>query len=60
MEFNLLTLGSYYGTIWLEVGCYKGKRYEPALLRVARGTGGKWDFDFLGIGELLHWWRLRR
>lgn len=58
VEFNLFNAMKNYDEWSVDLFLVKWDKWEPALFRIAY-THGKWDWDILGIGELLHWLKIR-
>lgn len=59
MEFNLLNFGKQNGNTWVDLFVLKWDKWEPGLFRVSYSYG-KWDWDVLGLGELMHYWKTKR
>jgi hypothetical protein len=62
VEFNLFNFGKQNGSWWMDFFLTKfvWKRYDAELgiFRLSYNHG-KWDWDILGIGELIHMWKSR-
>ena len=58
MEFNLFNFGKKMGEWWIDFALVKVGGYEPGIFRISY-SHGKWEYDILGWGELVHWWRKR-
>ena len=59
MEFNLFNFGKTKNDFWIDLFLIKFKHWEPGLFRL-HNSYGKWDWDLFGIGEIKHWWKMRR
>jgi hypothetical protein len=57
VEFNLFNFGKSRGDWWLDLFVLKWKHWEPGLFKV-HYSYGKWEWDFLGLGELVHWLKI--
>jgi hypothetical protein len=59
VEFNLFNFGKAHGNVWIDLFVVKWKHWEPGIFKVSYSYG-EWDWDLLGIGELLHYLKVKK